>query len=552
MTTSFPSRLLVLAACAGAFAVAGCNKAADTPAPLAAPPAPVASAPVPPPVPAYVPPTAEQLDQMVAPIAIYPDSLVAQVLAGATYPDQVTTADQWLAQNAKLQGGPLADAAEQQPWDPSIKSLTAFRRVLDQMANNLPWTTALGQAYYNDPAGVFSAIQVMRQRATQAGQLKTTAKLRVVTRPASAASPTPVITIVPAQPDVVYVPSYDPQRIYGTPVAAYPGYVWSPPAYVEPAYVTPGYSNAQVVTAGALSFGVGVVVGAALERHDWGWHAWGLNWGRPAFQGGGVAPPQAAAAFERPAVVYNRSTYVSRSSSVVNTVVNNNVRNNFVNEAPSQQQQQQRMQAQLAREQQQQQQQQQQQAQLGQLREQQSRQAQGQQALAQQEAQQRSQQQQAQRQARQQQAAGRLQAQQNQQAQMRQQQDQLHRQQTQQAQAHQAEQARQEQQQAQQHQMQMQQQQAHDQQQRQQVHAQARQQRAQQADQARHLQQQQEQQQQHQAEQTRQHQMQAQQQAHEQQHAQMQAQAHHEQQQHQAHAAAARAPEHRRPEEPSR
>ena len=234
--------------------LAGCDKLKGTPEPTSPPPpapsttpatqaepaapAVVAAAPAPAPPPGYAPPTAEQLDQLVAPVALYPDKLVAQVLAGATYPDQVSAADSWLAQNAALKAGPLADAAEQQPWDPSIKSLTAFRPVLDQMANNLPWTTALGQAYYNDPDGTLNAIQAMRQRASRAGKLKSTPKLRVAT----ASGPSGYITIAPAQPDLVYVPSYDPQAIYGEPV--YPGYAWAPPAYAD---AEPGYSNAQVV-----------------------------------------------------------------------------------------------------------------------------------------------------------------------------------------------------------------------------------------------------------------------------------------------------------------
>ena len=168
------SKLFTAALCASALVVSGCEKfvpapiesSVPVPSPSVEPvaqPASVAPAP-----PAYSPPTADKLYQMVAPIALYPDKLVAQVLAGATYPEQVTAADQWLAQNPTLKAGPLADAAERQPWDPSIKSLTAFRPVLDQMARNLPWTTALGQAYYNDPDDVLNAIQIMRQRASRA------------------------------------------------------------------------------------------------------------------------------------------------------------------------------------------------------------------------------------------------------------------------------------------------------------------------------------------------------------------------------------------------
>ncbi|MBW8717331.1 MAG: DUF3300 domain-containing protein, partial [Variovorax paradoxus] len=348
MTTSLRrtplARLLTISLCIGAIGIAGCNKTDGTPsapAPAPAPPAAAAPAPAPaaPAPAAYTPPSAEQLYQLVAPIALYPDKLVAQVLAGATYPDQITAAHGWLAQNASLKGGPLADAANQQPWDPSVKSLTAFRPVLDQMAGNIAWTEALGQAYYNDPADVMNAIQVMRQRASAAGRLKNNDKLRVASAatprnyapapdvqpvyagPAVVEPPPQFITIEPAQPDVVYVPSYDPQRIYGEPVPVYPGYAYTPP--VE---VAPGYSRGQMAAAGAFTFGLGVVVGAALERHDWGWRSWDVNWGAPRYRDRDRAVPPA---YARPAVVYNNSTYISRSTTVVN-----NVRNVYNNNAP--------------------------------------------------------------------------------------------------------------------------------------------------------------------------------------------------------------------------
>lgn len=343
-------RLLAISLCIGALAIAGCDKAAPpTPTtepavsipPPTVPQTPVA-APAAAPVPAaYTPPSAEQLYQLVAPIALYPDKLVAQILAGATYPEQITAAHDWLAQNRSLKAGPLADAANQQPWDPSVKSLTAFRPVLDQLAGNITWTESLGKAYYNDPADVMNAIQVMRQRASSAGRLKNNSKLRVASAatprdyvpapdmqpvyagPAVIEPPQQLITIEPVQPDVVYVPSYDPQVIYGEPLPVYPGYAYAPP--VE---VAPGYSRGQVAAAGALTFGLGVVVGAALERHDWGWHSWNMNWGAPGGRGrerDRIVQP----AYTRPAVVYNNSTYISRSTTVVN-----NVRNVYNGSAP--------------------------------------------------------------------------------------------------------------------------------------------------------------------------------------------------------------------------
>lgn len=430
-TTHRPTvpRLLTISLCIGALAIAGCdNKTNSTPAAAADPalsiPAPsVPQTPAAPTPVAYTPPTAEQLYQMVAPIALYPDKLIAQILAGATYPEQITAAHDWLAQNRALKAGPLADAANQQPWDPSVKSLTAFRSVLDQMAGNIPWTESLGKAYYNDPTDVMNAIQVMRQRASKAGRLKNNDKLRVASAatpqnyapapdmqpvyagPAVIEPPPQLITIEPVQPDVVYVPSYDPEVIYGAPVPVYPGY-----AYAPPVVVAPGYSGGQLAAASALAFGAGVIVGAALERHDWGWHAWNMNWGAPRWQGRDRGP-DVQPAYARPAVVYNNSTYISRSTTVVNNVNNVNVRNVYNNNgggprgnlpagvapnfaggpgfAPQQQQLQQ--QALLAQQQQQQQRQQQQQAAMAQ--QQQQQQARQQQALMQQQAQQRSQQQ---------------------------------------------------------------------------------------------------------------------------------------------------------------
>lgn len=307
------------------LALAGCNKPAEAP-PQAAAAAPAPAAP-------YTPPTAEQLSQMVAPIALFPDKLVGQVLAGATYPEQIAAADQWLAQHPSLKGEALQNAENDQPWDVSVKSLTAFPTVLNQMAGNMQWTRALGDAYVNDPNDVMNAIQVLRQRAQQAGNLKTSPQLRVSTTvrapapppevirsetepvvysgPAVIQPPPQTIIIEPAQPDVVYVPHYNPAVVYGEPVPVYPGWTYRQPAY----------SSEALVTTGVLSFGVGVLVGAAVSHHhDWGWNAWGVNWGapHPGYNGG----------WQRPAVVYNNSTYISKSVTVVNHVNNINVTNN--------------------------------------------------------------------------------------------------------------------------------------------------------------------------------------------------------------------------------
>ena len=126
----------------------------------------------------------EELQELVSPIALYPDVLVAQILAGSTYPTQVVEADRWLKQNSNLTGDALAAQVNQQPWDPSIKSLTQFPSVLDTMNNSLGWTSALGEAYYNQPGDVMNAIQVMRNKAVAAGTLKSTSQQTVETQPA--------------------------------------------------------------------------------------------------------------------------------------------------------------------------------------------------------------------------------------------------------------------------------------------------------------------------------------------------------------------------------
>src|SRR6201996_3275182 len=132
------------------------------------------------PVPTQAPPqTPEQLQQLVAPIALYPDALVAQILAGATYPDQVVEADRWLQQNSGLKGDQLGQEVDKQPWDPSIKALTEFPSVLGNMDKNLSWTSSLGDAYVNQPEDVMNAVQVMRQRAQKAGNLNSTSQENV-------------------------------------------------------------------------------------------------------------------------------------------------------------------------------------------------------------------------------------------------------------------------------------------------------------------------------------------------------------------------------------
>ncbi len=161
--------------------------------------------------------TAVQLEQLVAPIALYPDALVAQVLAASTYPGQVADADQWRQAQGYASPDQVAAGADVQNWDPSVKALTAFPQVLALMGRNLQWTTDLGNAYYNQPQDVFEAVQVMRQRAQAAGTLQSTPQQAV-------RNDQGYIQLMPVNPQVVYVPTYNPWTVYGEQVSPYPGF----------------------------------------------------------------------------------------------------------------------------------------------------------------------------------------------------------------------------------------------------------------------------------------------------------------------------------------
>jgi len=202
------------------------------------------------------PQTADELQALVAPIALYPDSLVAQILTGSTFPDQVAVADYWIEQNKKLTGSALMKAVDKQPWDPSVKALTQFASVLNNMAKNLSWTSSLGEAYHNQQAEVMTAIQTLRAEAKAKGNLKSTSQMTVVQQ-----SPQ-VIVIQPANPQVVYVPEYNPAVIYGSP------------------YLTPGYTTGDLAAAGIIGFGAGIAVGAMMSGGccGWGYSSWNCGW----------------------------------------------------------------------------------------------------------------------------------------------------------------------------------------------------------------------------------------------------------------------------------
>lgn len=205
---------------------------------------------------APIPP--DQLDSLVAPIALYPDSLLAQVLAASTYPLEIIQLQQWLSKNPGLKEKALADAVAKQPWDPSVQAMAALPDVVKRLADDIQWTTDLGNAFLAQQSDVMAAVQRMRKKAQDKGTLKSTEQQKVETQVVESKS---VIVIEQSNPQVVYVPSYDPVVVYGAPVYPYP------PIYYPPA----GYYAAGM----ALSFGVGVAMGAFWSG-GWGW---GCGWG---------------------------------------------------------------------------------------------------------------------------------------------------------------------------------------------------------------------------------------------------------------------------------
>jgi hypothetical protein len=208
-----------------------------------------------------------------SPIALYPDALVAQILAAATYPEQIVEADRWMQQNGGLKGEQLARAVDKEAWDPSVKALTAFPSVLANLDKNLSWTSSLGDAYVNHEPDVMSAIQDMRRRARAAGNLKTTSATKV-------SQDGQTIVIEPSSPQVVYVPQYDPWAVYGAPVVAWPG--WYPGLFVGGPDIA------------FWGFDVGFFGGFV-----WGFNHWGCDW-------------------HRHAVVFNHNVFVSHGRAFVN------------------------------------------------------------------------------------------------------------------------------------------------------------------------------------------------------------------------------------------
>ena len=199
----------------------------------------------------------EELEQLLAPIALHPDSLISQILMASTYPLEVVQADRFAKQNTSLKGDPLTKALEAQNWDPSVKSMVNFPQMLAMMSDKLDWTQKLGDAFLADQKSVLDTVQSLRTKAQASGNLKTTKEQTVIVEEK-------IIKIEPANPQVIYVPTYNPTVVYGAwPYPAYPPYYYYPPGYVA---------------SSAFWFAAGVGLGAA----------WGYAWGNTNWRGGDV------------------------------------------------------------------------------------------------------------------------------------------------------------------------------------------------------------------------------------------------------------------------
>ncbi|KDD08862.1 PF11737 family protein [Bordetella bronchiseptica MBORD681] len=202
-----------------------------------------------------------RLDQLLAPVALYPDSLLSQVLMAATYPDDVAAAAKWSADHPKDSGDAAVKAAEGQPWDPSAKSLVAFPSVMDLMGRQPQWVKSLGDAFLAQPDDVMDSVQRLRTEARKAGTLTSNKQQKVTTTESAGKT---VVVVEPADPQVVYVPSYNPTVVYGAwPYPAYPPYYYPPP---------PGSAFATALV-GGIGFGLGVAAVDAM----WGGFDWGHN-----------------------------------------------------------------------------------------------------------------------------------------------------------------------------------------------------------------------------------------------------------------------------------
>jgi hypothetical protein len=200
-----------------------------------------------------IPYTPDELQNLVAPVALYPDSLLAQVLVGATFPDQVLLANIWVQQNKNLPDAVMLQAINSQSWDPSVKGLAQFPAVLNEMAQNLVWASMLGEAYHNQSSATMASIQLMRGKAKTDGNLHTGSEM-ILSQPSG-----DIIMLQPVNPTLVYVPQYNPTQVYGTPITV------------------PEYTRVSKVSGNGLYYGVAVGIGGSTGA-EWSWKNWQCNW----------------------------------------------------------------------------------------------------------------------------------------------------------------------------------------------------------------------------------------------------------------------------------
>lgn len=200
----------------------------------------------------------DQLDSLVAPIALYPDPLLSQVLVASTYPLEIIQLEQWLEKNKNLKDQALTDAVQKQDWDPSIQAMAVLPDVAKRLADDIKWTTDLGNAFLAQQSDVMDAVQRMRMKAKDAGNLKSNEQMKVETK---AVETKTVVVIEQANPQVVYVPTYSPVVVYGPPVYPYPPIYYPPPSYYAAGV--------------AIAFGVGIAIGSSYHG-GWGYNCgWG-------------------------------------------------------------------------------------------------------------------------------------------------------------------------------------------------------------------------------------------------------------------------------------
>jgi hypothetical protein len=298
--------------------VSGCKSAQPTPD--------QSQTAVPPPsTPASPPQQQMSVDDLVAPIALYPDQLLAQILTASTNAQEVLDGGNWLLQNQNLKGDALTNAAKQVGFSPSMQYLMSFPQVVDNMCQQLDWTRELGQYFQADQKGVMDAVQRKRVQAQASGNLKSSPQMKVETKKADNGQP--YVEIQPANPQVVYVPQYNPVTIYNIPAP-------TTVVVTQPAAATAGVSTGTAVAIGLLSFGVGMAVGAAINRNNYyPYPAWG--YGSVYYGGRPYYPPPYRPVYPgyRPAYGYHPppNYHWNQYNKNVNVTVNNNYYNKFNN-----------------------------------------------------------------------------------------------------------------------------------------------------------------------------------------------------------------------------